>query len=169
MKILDTLHQKDIIAFFWIQQYRRNLVSACREISRTADGFFYALITILYWSVSDVEGLHFCKIVVVAFAIERSLYYVMKHTCKRSRPQNAIPGFRSDTQVSDEFSFPSGHTCGAFLFVTLCCLLLTPWFAALYGWALLVALSRVVLGVHFPTDVAVGALLGVMIGIGVAG
>ena len=64
--------------------------------------------------------------------------------------------------ASDEFSFPSGHTSGAFLVATALTILLPPVGIAgyLYGWAALVALSRVILGVHFPLDTLAGALLG---------
>ena len=57
-------------------------------------------------------------------------------------------------------SFPSGHTSAAFLMVTLLVLFYGPIFAIFYLWAGSVALSRLVLGVHFPTDVLVGSLLG---------
>lgn len=167
MNILHQLQQKDIDFFFRIQHYKYSLRKLSRSISRSADGFLYVLIPLLYWSVSDVEGLAFCKEVVMAFAIERALYFTLKHTCRRSRPPKAIPGYCSHIQASDEFSFPSGHTCGAFLFVTLCAQMLSPWCAIFYVWATMVGLSRIVLGVHFPTDVLVGALIGVVTGLAV--
>ena len=103
-----------------------------------------------------------------AFAIERPLYFILKKSCKRRRPPAAIPGFTSIITASDEFSFPSGHTCGAFLFVTLLCALWGLWLAPLYLWAAFVGLSRVILGVHFPTDIFMGAILGIGIGLTVA-
>jgi undecaprenyl-diphosphatase len=68
----------------------------------------------------------------------------------------------------DKFSFPSGHTMTAFavwgvLFIG------TPTLGSLYlVIAFLIALSRVFLGLHYPTDVLVGAVMGGSIGLGIA-
>jgi undecaprenyl-diphosphatase len=65
---------------------------------------------------------------------------------------------------SDRFSFPSGHSANAFALATILALTF-PWmaFPALVV-AASVAASRVVLGVHFPSDVAAGSLLGILVG-----
>lgn len=95
------------------------------------------------------------------YAAERLLYLVLKKGIKRNRPPNVIPGFSSVIKASDEFSFPSGHTSAAFLAVTTLVLVLpSPMIAVLYSWSVTVALSRIVLGVHFPLDTVAGALLG---------
>lgn len=165
MKIIDGLQTTDVRLFFWVQQFQPLLVRLCRHLSRTADGLLYAVIPFLYWAAVPAEGLAFVLLVAKAFAIERPLYYCLKKTCKRRRPPAAIPGFSSVITASDEFSFPSGHTCGAFLFTTLLCLAFGFWFAPLFVWASMVGLSRVVLGVHFPTDTLVGAVMGIAIGL----
>jgi len=63
-----------------------------------------------------------------------------------------------------EHSFPSGHTCGAFAFLTFLALLLPsryrPWGLLLLILGLLVAYSRIYLAVHFMRDVYVGSILG---------
>ncbi|MDP1755969.1 MAG: phosphatase PAP2 family protein, partial [Pseudohongiella sp.] len=83
-----------------------------------------------------------------------------------------IPGFTSIIVPSDHFSFPSGHTSGAFIFATALSLSLadtgfvtgvnseTLMIVAVYCWAVMVGLSRVMLGVHFPGDTLAGATLG---------
>jgi undecaprenyl-diphosphatase len=98
----------------------------------------------------------------VGFAIERPAYFLLKNSFKRNRPPNIIPGFESVITASDEFSFPSGHTSGVFLVVTALALLIPVGVFGfyLYVWAVAVALSRIVLGVHFPMDTVAGALLG---------
>jgi undecaprenyl-diphosphatase len=60
----------------------------------------------------------------------------------------------------DRFSFPSGHTLHAVSFTIILCSAL-PWAAwLLVPAAILIALSRMVLGLHYPTDVVAGGALG---------
>lgn len=167
MRILDGLQSTDVRLFFRVQRYQPVLVQSCRQISRSADGLLYALIPLLYAGLLPSAGMPFVLLVATAFAIERPLYYLLKNSFRRRRPPAVIPGYASVITASDEFSFPSGHTCGAFLFVTLLCLFFGLWCAPLYLWAVTVGLSRVVLGVHFPGDVLVGALIGTAIGFSV--
>jgi undecaprenyl-diphosphatase len=61
---------------------------------------------------------------------------------------------------ADRFSFPSGHATAAFLFAGLAAVSFPVLAPFAYVWASLIALSRVVLGVHFPSDILAGALLG---------
>ncbi|MBI5501280.1 MAG: phosphatase PAP2 family protein [Deltaproteobacteria bacterium] len=59
-------------------------------------------------------------------------------------------------------SFPSGHSQAAFGTATYVSLVYPRWSIAASAAAALVALSRVYLGVHFPSDALVGALLGIV-------
>ena len=94
------------------------------------------------------------------------LYKLIKPRAVRERPFITHSAIQCAAAPLDRYSFPSGHTLHAVCFT---------WTAAAYhpelawplsGFALLVALSRVVLGLHYPTDVAAGALLGGGIALG---
>lgn len=162
MKLLYSIHKYDVFMFTWLVNARIHgvLTKAARYLSKTGDGPLYLVIgALLYWQ-EDLNS-PFLHAVLLAFLIERPLYFVLKNGLRRNRPQAALENFRSIITPSDKFSFPSGHTSAAFMMATLLSYYLPALMPLLYCWAALVGFSRVVLGVHFPTDTLVGAILGI--------
>lgn len=159
---LQRLHEHDLQLLLWLLRAPgRNLwVLAARSLSRSGDGWLQAGVPLTLWLTDLADGKRFALAVALALAVERPLYWILKNTCRRRRPPEAMPSFCSVIQASDRFSFPSGHTAAAFLLVTLLLLVYGPAALPLYLWAGAVGLSRVVLGVHFPSDIAAGAILG---------
>ncbi|NIB41214.1 phosphatase PAP2 family protein [Pseudomaricurvus alkylphenolicus] len=159
MKLLQSLHNYDLSTFDWClrRRHRQQLVEISRWISKSADGHLYAVAALVFLITRDYPLL---TLLLIAFAIERSIYFVAKKYFRRNRPPQAIPGFQSIVQPSDQFSFPSGHTSAAFLMATLVSTLIPTAGWILFPWAVMVGMSRVLLGVHFPTDTVAGALLG---------
>ncbi len=87
-----------------------------------------------------------------------------KHIFPRSRPEmSAVPATRH-ARMPTSGSFPSGHTTSAFAFVTAVTADLPLLALPLYGTAASVGYSRVHNGVHYPTDVVSGAVLGLAVG-----
>ena len=131
------------------------------KISFTADGWLYiTLLPVIILIIKPAQAREYLDLAVTAFTLERLLYYLFKNTIKRQRPPAAIDGFRAVITASDRFSLPSGHTSAAFLTITFLCFAISPLFLPLYLWAASVGMSRIVLGVHFPSDILLGALLG---------
>jgi undecaprenyl-diphosphatase len=160
--LLGSIHELDVVAFQWLMKRKHLLLWArlCRLLSRTADGFGYPLLGLALWFWGGEQGSLFALTLALAFALERPLYLVLKKGLKRNRPANALPDYQSFIIPSDQFSFPSGHTSGAFVVATAL-LLFYPQFAApAFAWGAMVGVSRVTLGVHFPTDTLAGATMG---------
>jgi undecaprenyl-diphosphatase len=93
-------------------------------------------------------------------AVGLALYKVLKRTLVRERPFVGLVGIECAMPPLDRYSFPSGHTLHAVAFSTLGVAFVPALAVVLVPFAILVAASRVVLGLHYPSDVLVGAALG---------
>lgn len=154
-----TIHQLDVRSFYWLltRRHARTLARFARIVSHSADGFYYPLAGWWLWYHDLVVGAY---ALALTFVLERPIYKLLKNSFRRNRPADILENFRSFITPSDRFSFPSGHTSGAFVVTTILTASQPELFWPLYGWAVLVGWSRVQLGVHFPTDTLMGALLG---------
>ncbi len=165
MRFLEQIHYLDLQTFKWCLQRKHHefIVSLSKWVSRSADGYLYLFAAII---VCILEKWDVLQLLALAFAVERIIYAVLKNKLKRNRPPEAIPGYQSIIKPSDQFSFPSGHTSAAFLVATIASTYQPLFAGLLFVWAPCVGISRVMLGVHFPTDTVAGALLGFTIASG---
>ncbi|MEN9999323.1 MAG: hypothetical protein RI922_2313 [Bacteroidota bacterium] len=92
----------------------------------------------------------------------------LKLAIHRERPFNQYPNDIIKYTKGGSYSFPSGHTSAAFATATSISLIYPKWYIIVpaYLWAGSVGYSRMYLGVHFPTDVLAGAILGTGTSIG---
>jgi undecaprenyl-diphosphatase len=140
------------------------LKNAALGFSKSGDGGLYVLLAVGFgWLGNELELQRLSIMLLLGFLIERPIYFLAKKRFARVRPCDCLVQ-GAYIIPSDKFSLPSGHSAGAFLVAVI----LTQYFPELMWiwltWASGVAASRVVLGVHFPADVVLGALMGSVCG-----
>jgi len=93
------------------------------------------------------------------------IFKTLKHLSHRPRPCHLQPHCWATILPPDQFSFPSGHTMTAFSIAIVVSYFYPTLEGPLYFLALSIGLSRIVLGMHFLSDVLAGALLGSALGV----
>lgn len=139
---------------------RRGLELFFSVISKLGDGkAWYALmlaIPAFYGSqASFISGK-----MVLAGILGLVIYKIIKLTTERLRPYMVDEQIHLGTPPLDKYSFPSGHTLHATSFSIIVLYYLPELYLLVLPFALLVAASRITLGLHYPTDVLAGAILG---------
>ncbi len=129
-------------------------------ISRLGDGvFWYALMAAMV-VFDGLQGLAASAHLAATGAVALSLYKLLKRWTRRPRP------FASDVRIKawiaplDEFSFPSGHTLHAVAFSIVAIAHYPSLSAPLLPFTACVAASRVILGLHYPSDVLAATAIG---------
>ncbi|MBN8734911.1 MAG: phosphatase PAP2 family protein [Xanthomonadales bacterium] len=133
-------------------------------VSRLGNGgFWYGLMAALV-AFGGARGMIAALQMLVTGFVAWLLYRTLKLHTRRLRPFRAHADVTARAAALDEYSFPSGHTLHAVSF-TIVAVAWFPFLALpLIVFTVLVAMSRVVLGLHYPTDVLVGVLIGTGLG-----
>ncbi|MBA0099886.1 phosphatase PAP2 family protein [Stenotrophomonas indicatrix] len=122
-------------------------------ISRLGDGVFWYVLMGALVLIDGFDGLRASVHMAATGLAALLLYKGLKRWTRRPRPYAADLRIRAWVAPLDEFSFPSGHTLHAVSF-TIVALAYYPWLAPLLvPFTFGVGLSRVVLGLHYPSDV----------------
>lgn len=146
---------------------RQTIRALFRAVSRLGDGLvWYVLMALmpLFVGLDQLEkGLLVSAQMLAAGAFGLVLYKLLKKKLVRERPYIGLIGIECAMPPLDRYSFPSGHTLHAVLFTAIAIHHVPMLAIALVPFAMLVAASRVILGLHYPTDVLAGAVLGALI------
>lgn len=152
------------LCLFFNNINRRRLINPTfRLISRLGDGVFWytimALLPLLYGMRGVIAALNMGLTALVGLA----LYKLMKTSTRRPRPYAYNSQVLQGNVALDQFSFPSGHTLHAVSFATVLLHYFPEWWPLAAPFAALVGLSRLILGLHYPTDVLIGGLIGYLL------
>jgi undecaprenyl-diphosphatase len=164
---LQRINRWDVELCLFCNRQSRHLTvrNLFRVASRLGDGvFWYTLMAILllrYQAGALPAVLHMLAVGLTCTVT----YKLIKGKTLRPRPFNVYPAIVCVGKTLDQFSFPSGHTLHAvgFSIVAVAYFPALVWLVA--PFTVLVALSRPILGLHYPTDVLAGAAIGAAIAV----
>ena len=133
-------------------------------VSRLGDGVFWYATMALILAVRGAAGVRPVLHMIAVGVVCTVGYNWLKASTSRPRPYSVAGAVvRRGAEPLDAFSFPSGHTLHAVAF-SIVAIAYAPALAwALVPFTLLVAMSRLVLGLHYPRDVLAGAAIGALV------
>jgi undecaprenyl-diphosphatase len=137
----------------WIQ-------TGFRWVSRLGDGGFWAVMALVLLLIQGPSALSWIVQMAATGGAGILIYKTLKRFLIRERPYVSHGAIRLGAAPLDRYSFPSGHTLHAVNFTILFGQAEPLLLLVALPFALLVAISRVILGLHYPTDVLVGAAIG---------
>ena len=139
------------------------LKQGLRFISWLGNGkFWYCLILLLpimFGQSAWIASLHMTVTGIIGYLI----YRVIKSSTERLRPYACSDNINLASMPLDKYSFPSGHTLHAVNFTIIATYYFPDLAIILLPFTVLTGFARVILGLHYPTDVVIGGLIGFLI------
>lgn len=161
------IQQIDLSILLWIQENLRAdfMNGFWKAVTFLGDGGWFWIVlgvAMLFWKKTRPAG----WTLLLALAIGALLTNVgLKNLVARIRPYDFSDQVRLLVKPQADYSFPSGHTCASFAAAVACWKKLPRRYGILAViLAVLIAFSRLYVGVHYPTDVLGGMLIGVFAG-----
>lgn len=142
----------------------KHLDNTFRAFTNSAGPIAYGVPVLLIGiSLARKDSLSLQKSLYIGVSVASSAIVsnILKYAVNRPRPFVTYPFLEKVTSGGSP-SFPSGHTADAFSIATSLSIAYPKWYIIIpaYGWAGAVAYSRMDLGVHYPSDVFAGAIIG---------
>ncbi len=97
-----------------------------------------------------------------ALAVSHVLVHLLKNRVCRLRPKDVLPNINTFNVPLDYYSFPSGHTTAVFSIATALALSIPLLAFICFPIAMIVAITRLYLGVHYPSDVLAGMTVAIL-------
>ncbi|GIM48091.1 phosphatase PAP2 family protein [Collibacillus ludicampi] len=161
-RVTDWIREGDVKTFFWVNRsWKCFLTDLLMSIVTLMGGAIWCIGFTLVLLLSDHAFWHQ---VGVHLSICLSISHLIVRFCKkifpRPRPYKVLDNVFTGRWLLQDASFPSGHATASFCMATILSEVFPAYNYLFYGLAAFVSFSRVYLGLHYPTDIVFGAILG---------
>ncbi len=166
-RVVIWLQHREIRIFHWINQRLQHQILdwIMSRITHLGGATFTITTMLLLWIAAPAALSRTALLGLIALAASHIPVAFIKRLYPRLRPYDALPDTILSSLPLKDHSFPSGHTTAIFSIVTPFALIFPLFALLLVPLALTVAVSRIYLGLHYPSDVFVGFILGASSGI----
>ncbi len=163
---MSAILEWDASVLLWIQENMRTdlMTTIMKAITRLGDGgSLWIVLAIIFLAINKTRK------VGVASALALIITFVtvnlgIKNMVARIRPYEVIEGLTNLVGKQSDFSFPSGHSAHAFAVGVVILIMMPKKIGVpIFTISILMAFSRLYVGVHYPTDVIAGVVLGTVI------
>jgi len=125
---------------------------------------YLILLGILFFKAGRTGKIAVIGIIILITVTDQIGYKLLKEFFERARPCNALSDVLTPLGCTGSYSFPSNHAINNFAAAAFFSKLFTKYKIVLFASAFLVAISRVYLGLHYPSDIIAGAAIGMIFG-----
>jgi undecaprenyl-diphosphatase len=132
-------------------------------LAHSGDSWFWVVGLGLLWWLGTDYWKRLALVMLIGIVITALIVLLIKFTVRRRRPEGEWGRIYRST---DPHSFPSGHAARSAMLAVIALGLGPIWLGlSLLLWAPLVSLARIILGVHYPSDILAGMALGIILGV----
>jgi len=167
--MFDALVNLDVALIKWVNIGWSNPILDSIFAFLSGNVLFVPALILLFlglWIKGGAKGRVFVILLAIGFVLsENGIVAFLKDSVARERPFWAIPDVIARVGKTNSYSMPSAHAASMFLVATVASLFYSKWKIPAFILAFLVGLSRIYNGAHYPSDVFVGACVGMFCGV----
>ena len=167
MALQKLMHWDELVTrrcYFALQH--RHLITVLQKISWLGDGPIWLVLIVGFPLVQGKQGFYVSLSMLLAALINVMCFKPIKNRIKRQRPFVRFDDMAAKTKAGGQYSFPSSHTTHAVSFLVSLGVFQSSLVMLMGVFVAVIALSRVILGVHYLGDIVAACVLGIASGVG---